>query len=340
MKMAPNPVSRVGLLGLGSIGLLHARLLREHDVDVIGYDPSAQASDQLADIGGTPTSRAAAINDCDAVIIASPNDQHLVDLGDVLGVHNPALVEKPLGHSLTEARRLIEFAESRNVVVSAAYNLRFRSVVRQLRNWLSEELLGEPVIAQFVCGSFLPEWRPSQDYSKGYAADPATGGVIFDIIHEFDLAVHLLGLAHVESAAASRSGLLEIDSEDCAVITLRHDSGALSTLHLDYLRRPAERSINIVGSMGSLHADLRSGEARLTANDGAVIRQHAKAINRDEEYNRQLEDFLNAAANNSRPECSGRDALRSLAMALDARSLAGLPPAAPEVVTLDAGGTS
>lgn len=338
--MTPSPASSVGLLGLGSMGLRHARLLRAQGVGVVGYDPSAEAGEKLAKIGGKPVSRSAAINDCNAVIIASPNEHHLADLRDVLAALKPVLIEKPLGHSLAEARHLIELAENSGIIVAAAYNLRFRSVVRRVRNWLSEGALGKPITARFVCGSYLPEWRPSQDYSKGYAADRATGGVIFDIIHEFDLAVHLLGPAGVEGAAAAQSGLLAIDSEDSAVVLLRHNQGALSTLHLDYLRRPAERSIEIVGSLGILNADLRRGEATITANDGSITRQQTEAIERDAEYNLLLEDFLTAVANGAEPECSGKTALHSLELVLDARSRAGLPSPAPELVTLRAGESS
>ena len=335
--MTTAPVSKIGVLGLGSIGIRHAGLLLARRLDVVGYDPSPERVERLTALGGRHGSRAAVIGDCDAVLIASPNERHLVDLSDALEAGKPALVEKPLGHDITEARRLIGLAESRGIVVSAVYNLRYRTVVQRVREWMSEEVLGEPVAARFLCGSFLPHWRPGQDYSTGYAAESTTGGVIFDVIHEFDLATHLLGPGRVESAAAVHSGLLNIDSEDCAVIVLRHDHGVLSTLHLDYLRRPAQRSIEFLGREGILSADLRRGEATVTTNNGSVLRQHSEVIDRDAEYQWQHEDFLSALANDREPACSGRTALDSLELVIEARRMAGLPSPAPRVATLCAG---
>ena len=43
-------------------------------------------------------------------------------------------------------------------------------------------------------GQYLPDWRTNADYSKSYSASfEMGGGVLFDLIHEIDLAVNLMG---------------------------------------------------------------------------------------------------------------------------------------------------
>jgi len=151
-------------------------------------------------------------------------------------------VEKPLGHDPDLAARLAGRARERGVAVAVAHNLRFRPVVQRVKQVLSEGALDDPAWARFCCASWLPDWRPGQDYRSNYAADPVTGGVIFDSIHEVDLACHLLGRAKVQSASAVRTGILDMPSEDVADIVLRHDAGCQSAIHLDYVTRPRPRA--------------------------------------------------------------------------------------------------
>lgn len=324
---------RVGILGLGSIGQRHARNLRALGAKVVAFDPSPAARQWFAEeFKREASTREAVLNEADALIIASPSGSHLQDLEDAIGASRPTLVEKPLGHDFQLARMIVEQAEDKTVPVVVAHNLRYRSVVRRAREQLNKGLIGEPIWAHFLCGSWLPDWRPQQDYRTNYAADQEAGGVILDVIHEIDLAFHLFGPADLASAVTARSGLLEINAEDMADIVLRHRGGCQTSLHLDYVTRPRRRVFTIAGTRGVLDADLRTGALRATGRDEAVALDELLPVEPNKEYLDELEDFLAVSSGQKSPACGAREALAVLDVAVQARRVAGSPPLKSDIM--------
>ena len=319
---------KIAVLGLGSIGLRHAENLLALGRDVVGFDPDPAQRALLDELGGRGCGdREAAFDGAVAAVIATPNALHRDDIAAAIeaGVH--LLVEKPFAHSLEGLEDLLDRAAGKGLVVAAAFNLRFRSVVRAMKRVIDEGRLGALLWGRFLCASYLPDWRPDQDYRVGYADDPVSGGVLFDVIHEFDLANHLLGPAETLCAAAGNSGHLEIQSEDTADVILAHECGIRSTLHLDYVTRPRRRVAEIAGTEGLLQADLRGGRLTLTGPDDTVVLDETHPLVIDAEYRAEIEDFLTAIENRGAPCCDGRAALAVLRQVIAARRLAGLPTA-------------
>jgi predicted dehydrogenase len=101
------------------------------------------------------------------------------------------------------------------------------------------------------------------DYRESYSASAAAGGgCILDCIHEIDLAVWYLGRVARVFCVAEHLSELEIDAEDVAMLTCRHEGGPLSQIHLDYVQRTYERGCQVVGDRGSVFWDFRAGEVR------------------------------------------------------------------------------
>ena len=319
-------VKRVGVLGLGSIGMRHARNLARLNCDVIAYDPAPSAARAFeAEFNRKTSERTQVFAEADAIVVASPNCFHLDDLRDGIVSAKPVLVEKPLGHDVDAAAKLVNVAREGGIVVAASHNLRCRSVVGKAKQILSRGELGPIAWARFCCASWLPDWRPGNDYRKGYAADPVTGGVIFDAIHEIDLAWHLLGPAKLRSAAASRTGLLDMKSEDLADIVLGHDKGCQTAIHLDYVTRPRRRQFEIAGANGVVAADLRSGALKFMAADGEIKIDANYSFDPNDEYLAVMRDFIAAVEGRGQPACPASEALETLRLACEARSRAGLP---------------
>jgi len=68
----------------------------------------------------------------------------------------------------------MEEARSRKLFTYVAYNLRFHPVIERLKKIVGEK--GKPLSFRAVCKSYLPNWRPGQDYSKSYSARKELGG--------------------------------------------------------------------------------------------------------------------------------------------------------------------
>lgn len=318
-----------GVLGLGSIGSRHAANLASLGKEVVAFDPSGVQRQQAQSDGITVTdSRDAVLEKSDAVIIASPNASHLKDLGDAIAAGCHCLVEKPLAHRTDGVKELLDEAATKCLCVFAGLNLRFHPVVVAAKSLIEEGALETPLWAIFQSSHYLPDWRPSQNYAQGYTADPATGGVLFDIIHEFDLANHLLGPAKTLLATARNTGTLNIPSEDCADVVLDHESGMRSVLHLDYVTRPTRRVAEIGGENGILRLDLVKRDVSMTNTDGSVSHhQDFGKTASDDAYVTEMAAFIECVEQNSKPPCDGYEALGVLAQVISARQQCELPNA-------------
>lgn len=320
--------TKLCILGLGSIGLRHALNARDLGCEVFGFDPDPVARKRFEDeFSRNAMARDDALDAAEAVVIASPNQFHLDDLAEVISRRKPVLVEKPLGHDPALAAELIRLAEATGVMVAAAQNLRFRKSVQTVREWLNSGVIGDCLWARFTSGSYLPDWRPHQDYRQNYAANPETGGVIFDVIHELDLAWNLLGPAKLETAVAVHTGTLAIESEDLSEILLRHDNGCLASIHVDYVTRTKRRDLDIIGTKGMIRANLRSGQVELVPAKEEPGRTEELGFVANDEYSALLKDFILSVQENSEPYCLGREALEVLDVAARARKVCGLPQA-------------
>lgn len=314
------------VLGLGSIGMRHARNLIALGQEVRGFDPAPERRAELISAGGIGFgTRAEALDGAVASIVASPNRFHLDDLAAVIDAGQHAFIEKPLAHTASGVSSILDQAKATGLVVFAGFMLRYHPCVERARRALTAGDIGDPWGLRAVCASWLPAWRPSQDYRQGYAADPHTGGVIFDICHEIDLACHLLGPAQILAATAGRSGIIDIAAEDNADILLRHTQGSRTNLHIDYLSRPPIRRTEISGRDGIIRIDLNARKYSHQKPDGSAADEAAFPGSWNDVYVSEMQDFLACIAGTSTPRCDGMTALEVLELTLAARHLAGLP---------------
>jgi predicted dehydrogenase len=70
--------------------------------------------------------------------------------------------------------------------------------------------------------------------------------------HELDALCWLFGAPSRITGMAAHASSLEIDTEDVADFVLQFHGGFLGTLHVDYVRRPPGRSLEVVGEGGAL----------------------------------------------------------------------------------------
>lgn len=317
---------KVAVLGLGSIGLRHARNALSQGVDVVGFDPSPDRQQMGLSLGcQSAASRDEALADADAAIVATPNECHLDDLRSCLESGCHAFVEKPLAHVVAGVEALLEEAERRGLHVQTGFNFRIHPSVKAGRNILQDNGIGTILWARFQGASYLPDWRPGSDYRKGYAANRLTGGALFDFIHEFDLALYLLGPAEVVASTARRTGMLDMPSEDCSDTILRHADGCHSTLHLDYVTRPPQRYVEIAGSEGLLRLDLHNRAFVHLNKNGDISADEKFQSSFDDDYREELMNFFSCCRGDAEPHCSGWEGHASLKLVIEARFMAGLP---------------
>jgi len=323
-------MTRVAVLGLGSIGRRHAENLINLGVVVTAHDPGPMAGRTAEGLGiKLLHNRNEALANADAVIVASPNENHLDDVQAAFDAGCHVLCEKPVAHLIsTDVLALPKLFESKNLVFACGFNLRFNAAILKARNWIKDGRIGAVLWARFIQSSYLPDWRPGADYRHNYAADPVTGGVIFDVIHEIDLIRFLLGEAEAIGAVSRNSGMLDIPSEDIADLVFRHEKGIVSTVHLDYVTRPSMRTFDIAGTGGRVHVSIPDRAFKAWDSEGNLADDIVEYGSHSEDYVAEMKNFLASIQGTEAPVASGEAGIKALVAAIAARRLCNLPEAA------------
>lgn len=297
----------IGVIGLGSIGMRHARNLRDMGHRALGVDTdrNRRALAVGEKIEGLAIERDI-WNECVAAVIASPSREHLEHMRRAIdrGLH--VFIEKPIASERTDlVDELLAHAKSKGVIVFVGNNLRFRSCVRKARAWLAElSIIGRPVWASFT----LAQHNTKPDYLRD--------GVTLNWgAHECDLALHLLGPGAVRSAWIS-------SQDDIADIAIEHqDNGCRTHIHLDYLTRDEIRRCVIVGTIGQIELDIRRNTAELRTANGDCVSSYSQQ-SFDQDYTEEMQAFLDRIDGKETLGATGEDGLAALKVILDARRMA------------------
>jgi predicted dehydrogenase len=240
---------RVLVVGYGSIGARHARLLTE-----LGCH-TAVVSKREVDFPVTFHDLAIALetDSPEYVVIANETNQHqdaLLTLvkHDYRGI---VMIEKPLFNHYSEPPS----HSFKNIFV--AYNLRFHPAIQRLKILLEHERVLS--VLAYV-GQYLPEWRPGSDYRSCYSASVEQGGgVLRDLSHELDYLIWILGKWESVTAIGGHFSPLEITSDDIFSVTMTMSLCPIVNLQMNYLDRTGRRFILINTANHTIEVDLVKG---------------------------------------------------------------------------------
>jgi predicted dehydrogenase len=327
------------ICGLGSIGRRHLRNLRslgQEDIVLLRTHTSTLPDDEL---GGLPVAssiaEALARWDPDAVIVSNPTAAHL-------GVAVPAaeagchlLIEKPISHSMEGIDTLRRAVDRGGGRVLVGFQFRFHPGLQEVKRLLDQGSIGRPLTARAEWAEYLPDWHPWEDYRRSYAArKDLGGGALLTLCHPFDYLRWLLGEVDGVQAMAAKLGNLEIDVEDTAEVILSHRSGAMSSVHLDYLRQPPCHRLEISGTTGSLTWDNQDGavDSWVASDRSWHVFSPPAGFERNSMFLEEVRHFAELVAGREPPVTSLDDGVRVLEIALRARACSeSLSPTQPDL---------
>ena len=274
-------LQRALVIGYGSIGARHARLLSE-----LGCH-TAVVSKREIDFpeAYTRLEDALEVEQPDYVVIANETSQHNASLTALaqLGYAGTVLVEKPLFN------KWIALPSLPFLNVFVAYNLRFHPIIQRLKTLLEGE---EILSVQAYVGQYLPDWRPASDYRTSYSASAEQGGgVLRDLSHELDYLSWMLGKWERVSALGGHLSALEITSDDIFALMLVTPTCPIVMLQLNYLDRLARRTLLINTSKHTIEADLIKGAITIDRDCESIL------VGRDDTYRAMHEAILSGSTN-------------------------------------------
>lgn len=197
----------------------------------------------------------------DFAVIATPSALHADALIPLIDAHLPFYIEKPVVARKDDmnAVRFRVKSSNFNSPTLVGCNLRFLPALQKARELLNDGTLGTVLRAGLVAGQWLPDWRPQQDYKNSYSSKRELGGgVVFDLIHEIDIARWFFGEFDRVGSVLGNYSSLGIETEDTAAIVLGKSRGAPAvSIQLDYISNKPVRRYEVVGEAGSLIFDLQ-----------------------------------------------------------------------------------
>lgn len=219
------------IIGYGSIGKRHSDNLISLGEEIVRFDRS---KDKIED----------KLEEVDSVFITCPTAFHMDFALKAAKANKHIFIEKPVSHNLENVKKLYSLCQSNDKICFIGYNFRFHKDLIEIKNKLKS--LGKVEFVKVEVGEYLPGWHPDEDYRQGYAArSDMGGGVVLTLSHEIDYIRWLFGSVTSGKAFIGKVSNLDIDVEDTASIILKSDAGTLIELHMDYIQKPAVRTMKI-----------------------------------------------------------------------------------------------
>jgi predicted dehydrogenase len=281
------------------------------------YDLNAETNEAVArQFGAQAVDSVARLleSDIDAVYVASPANMHFGQVLACAKAGRHILCEKPLGMTVTEAKRMIDSCNKANVLLGIGLMMRFQSQHKEAKRIIDEGRLGKPVYAR----AQLSCWYPPME--GAWRQDPATGGggSLMDMgSHCLDLLEMFFGKVKKVSCFISNN-VHDYKSEDSAVVTVMFENGAIGTVDTCFCI-PDDSSKNLLelyGSKGSIIAKGTIGQgaagemsaylqdagtaynAGQDRNEGKGVKIMPSPINT---YLSEIEEFSDAVLENREP---------------------------------------
>lgn len=303
---------RVGVVGTGRIGGLHAETLVHHPAvtSVVVCDAQADAAHTLAERLDVTVSDSIdrLLAEVDAVVIAAATEAHPMLLGRSVDAGLPTFCEKPLAGDLAAAAEIATTVADSGVAVQMGFQRRFDRGFRATADLVARGDLGRLYLMRTTTNDPAP---PPADYvarSGGFFADT--------LIHDFDLVRFVSGRDVVRVCAHGQVLVDDVfarhDDVDTAVAVLDLDGGGLAVA-TGTRHDPIGHDVRLeaFGSRDSVTAGLDARTPLRRLPDGpSSTRPYQDFHDRfGPAYRDELHAFVDVAAGGHTSPCTVGDAL-------------------------------
>jgi predicted dehydrogenase len=231
-----NKKIRVGVIGLGKLGILHTALVNMIPQARLGAlcDVDKKLAQYVENAGlnvpfYSDLDKMLSEVELDAVFLCGPTYTNLPLARECAGRDLDIFAEKPLAHSFVAAKEMMALASGHKLVHATGYLLSHMCLLRTAKKILDEGALGK--IFRFRSSIYVSEVF-SRKKGWFYSREKSGGGAVIHI------ASHLISLLYsyfgpVRSIFA-RTKTLHSEVEDCGTAFLEYDDGVQGTLDVSW----------------------------------------------------------------------------------------------------------
>ena len=281
---------KVLIIGLGSIAQKHIESIKKIDPFVMLYAlRSSSNSINIQDIVDIYKLEDIP-SDIDFILITNPTSLHAETILRLIKFEKPLFIEKPVFDTLSNKDEIIKKVVEKNIKTYVGCNLRFHPALNFIKNLLNKNNIKINEV-NIYCGSYLPDWRPSQDYRESYSSNKQLGGgVHLDLIHELDYAIWLFGKPIKYNSIKRKVSNLLIDTIDFSNYNLAYSDFNVS-ITLNYYRNKPKRQLEIILENEIILCDLLTSTITNINND---IIFNYEDFSFSKTYLYQMEYFINS----------------------------------------------
>jgi predicted dehydrogenase len=310
---------RVGIVGAGFMGTVHATAWAATDATVTGVlpgpaTPQAQVTDRLG-LTAYPD-LPALLGDVDVVDVCAPTDVHHELVLAAAAAGKDVICEKPLAHRFDQGETMVAACRDADVTLLVGHVVRFFPEYAAAKAAVDRGDVGTPAVLRLSRSLFQPR-RPTNSW---YVDEARSGGIVLDLmIHDLDFARWVAGDVSSVYAKRVRSAHAAAPA-DHALAILRHRDGALSHVEASWAYPPPvfRTSGEIAGTTGLLTFD---------SDASAPVRPFLRAVDeagdvglpgsplREAPHTTQIRHFADVLRGDAEPIVTAQDGLEALRLA-------------------------
>lgn len=289
-----NKKIKIAVLGTGSIGLRHLRVLNSLNIETIAIPTRKERFEELSRDGYKVAYDIEEAKNWGAtgIIICTNTSRHIRDCQEALELDYCILCEKPLSSSTKEAKKIKDKVKG-NLFVG--YNLRFDDGFNKLFHLAND--IGEIYYIYSECRSYLPDWRKGRNYLEGYAAKPKEGGVLLDLSHEIDYLNFFYNKPLAIIGTTKNWGILKIAEEEFATAIFEY-SHSVANVTLDYISKNSSRNCYISAEKGEICYDFIAKTLQIIKGGRKQKLRFRREV--DDLYQREIKEFLGIISDKKR----------------------------------------
>lgn len=312
---------KVGVIGAGHLGKLHMKMLSNiENADLVGiYDINKEQAEKAADEYKTKvfTDLEELLNAVEAVSIVTTTSAHYQVMKEALKHNLPILVEKPITATIEEAEEIVNLASQKNLILQVGHIERFNPALLSLDKYNLDP--------KFIQSDRLAQFNPR-------GTDVA---VVLDLmIHDIDI---ILSLVKSEVKDVHASGIAVVsDTIDIANARLEFENGAVANVTASRISQKRMRKMRMFQKDAYITLDFNSGVSEIyrlmnkeNIPDNNFISFGEIGIGDKKRFviyeqpeqlevnalKYEIELFVNAVLNKTKPIVSGLDGLKALRVA-------------------------
>lgn len=302
---------KILVVGCGYIGEIHLKILKKYGLTEVAVcenninrlktiQTQYNIEESYHDINQVP------IDKFDGAIICTPNNLHAEHAIRFMEFSPGIMVEKPMAHTVEDAKKMLLMAEKHKKFIQVAYRLRFYEPYIKMKKMITEGDLGDV----FSMRAIVSSKRTLTDAFSNYREKREFGGgIIHDYSHEIDYSKWFLE-EKVKNIYSQGFCLKhkEWNTFDTADIVLIFENSKTSSIHLDYIQPVIRRSVEIYGTKGTLLWE-HFKDIKFYSDDWAKWYEIRIDNDQEKSYLKQLQHYIKCIKYEEEPIVTGYEGL-------------------------------